>query len=59
VRGVRGKSRKRKAEPDDPAQSARFIEAAKSLGVDESGEAFKRALDAVLPRKVARKKRKA
>jgi len=58
VRGVKGKRPKRKTEPDDPVQSARFIEAAKSLGVDESGKAFKRALDAVLPKKTGRKKTK-
>jgi len=51
VRGVKGKSRRRKAKPDDPVQSARFVEAAKQLGVDESGEAFKRALNTLLPPK--------
>lgn len=30
--------------PDDAEQSARFVEKAKELGVDESGEAFDRAL---------------
>lgn len=40
--GERGKRRKRrpKGKPDNPAQSKRFIEAAKALGVDESGKAF-------------------
>ena len=33
------------------AQSERFIELAKSLGADESGKDFKRALDALVPRK--------
>jgi len=28
---------------DNPTQSKRFIEAAKKLGVDESGEAFSKA----------------
>lgn len=38
--------------------TARFIGSAKQLGVDESGEAFKRALDTLLPPKGrARKKR--
>jgi len=44
------KKRKPKTEPDNPAQSARFIEGAKALGADESGQAFKRAVDAILPR---------
>ena len=34
----------------DPAQSARFLEMAKKLEVDESGAAFDRALDAVVPK---------
>jgi hypothetical protein len=48
--GERGKrkKRKRKGGPDNPAQSKRFIEAAKRLGVDESGEAFHKALRGVL-----------
>ena len=51
--GERGKRRKRKpkGKPDNPAQSKRFIEAAKALGVDESGEAFKRAMDKLVPKK--------
>jgi hypothetical protein len=35
----------------DPAQSARFIEAARQAGVDETGDAFERAFD-----KIARQK---
>jgi hypothetical protein len=50
------KSRKQKTEPDDPVQSARFIESAKALGVDETGAAFKRALDTLLPKKRAKKR---
>jgi hypothetical protein len=50
VRGAKGKKRKRKAKPkakpDNPAQSARFIEAAKSLGI-KTGEAFERAMNAL------------
>jgi hypothetical protein len=45
------KKRKRKGGPDNPAQSRRFIEAAKALGVDESGEAFRNVLDKVVPKK--------
>jgi hypothetical protein len=49
----RGKRRKRrpKGKPDNPAQSKRFIEAAKKLGVDESGEAFSKALNKLVPKK--------
>jgi hypothetical protein len=35
--------------PDNPAQSKRFVEAAKELGVDP--DAFKRALDKIAPKK--------
>jgi hypothetical protein len=50
---------KKKSQPirtKDPAQSARFLATAKSLEVDESGEAFERALSVVVPKKDARKK---
>lgn len=40
--------RRRKGGPDNPAQSKRFIEAAKALGVDESGEAFRKAMRGLL-----------
>jgi hypothetical protein len=43
-RGAKGK-------PDNPAQSARFIKAAKELGVDESGKAFEEVM-----RKLAKRK---
>lgn len=48
--GEKGKRRKRsrKVKPDDPAQSKRFVEAAKALGVDEDGETFNRVMDAIL-----------
>jgi hypothetical protein len=36
---------------DNPAQSKRFIEAAKALGVDESGQTFKRALNKLIQKK--------
>jgi len=51
ARGVKGKRRKPKGKRDNPAQSAKFIKAAKALGVDESGEAFKRALDKLVQKK--------
>src|SRR5690349_23535959 len=44
------KKRKRKGtRTTDPAQSARFLEMAKKLEVDESGKAFEPALGAVIP----------
>ena len=46
----RGK-RRPKGKPDNPAQSKRLIEAAKRLGVDESGEAFSKALNKIVPKK--------
>jgi hypothetical protein len=42
------KKRKRKGRPDNPAQSKRFIEEARKLGVDESGEDFRKAMDNLL-----------
>lgn len=48
---------KRKSEKsiqsDDPEQSKRFEETARELGVDETGEPFKQAVDAVVPTKPA------
>ncbi len=58
ARGVKGKRRKRKTEPDNKAQSERFIKAAKELGADESGQAFERAMDSLLRQKPAGMKRK-
>jgi hypothetical protein len=49
VRGVKGK--KRKPKPDNPAQSARFMEAAKALGLDPKGKEFEKAMDKLLPKK--------
>ena len=39
---------KPKPKPDDPAQSARFIEAAKRAEVDELGEKFDKAFKKVV-----------
>jgi hypothetical protein len=39
---------KPKPQPDDPAQSKRFTDAAKGAGVDESGEAFDKAFKKVV-----------
>ena len=40
-----------KGKTTDPAQSARFIEAARLAGVDETGEAFERAFARIAPPK--------
>jgi hypothetical protein len=50
----KGKKRKPKGSPDNPEQSRRFIESAKKLGVDESGEDFQKAMDALLKPKPKR-----
>jgi hypothetical protein len=48
--GEKGKRRKQKpkGKPDNPAQSKRFIEAARELGVDTSSEAFERVMRSLL-----------
>jgi uncharacterized membrane protein len=35
--------------PDDPEQSRRFIEAARQIEADETGEAFRRAFEKIVP----------
>ena len=37
------------AKKDQKAQSKRFVEKAKELGADESGEAFERAMTTIAP----------
>ena len=37
--------------PDDPEQSKRFVEAAREIEADESGEAFRRAFEKIVPPK--------
>lgn len=44
------KKRSRSTRTTDPAQSARFLETAKKLEADESGEAFSRAVDVLIPK---------
>ena len=39
---------KRRAQADDPEQSARFIEAARKLGIEEVGKDYERALERIL-----------
>ncbi len=45
----------RTPKPDDPEQSKRFIEAARELGCDESGEAMECAFAKAVPPKVPEK----
>ena len=49
--------RKPKPRPDDPAQSKRFIEAAREYGTDETGEAFERAFDKVARQRIEPQKK--
>ena len=42
---------KAKSEPDDKAQKERFIEKARELEADDSGEEFERAFKKVVPPK--------
>ena len=35
--------------PDDPDQSKRFIDAARQIEADETGEAFRRAFEKIVP----------
>jgi hypothetical protein len=46
---------KRKPKADDPAQFARFKEAAKEVGLEKTGDALERAFSRVVPEKRARK----
>jgi hypothetical protein len=49
VRAAKPKSPKKAAKPkfDDKAQSERFAEAARELGIEETGETFERAFGKV------------
>jgi hypothetical protein len=42
----------KKPPPDDPKQSARFVETAKGLGANTSGAEFKRAFKKIVPKKI-------
>jgi hypothetical protein len=44
-------TRKKRPEPDDKEQSARFIETAKRLGADKSKEAFEEAIIKIVKKK--------
>jgi|GEM_PF-2173343 len=45
------KKRKRRIKPDNPAQSARFIESAKRLGLGDSDADFQRAVGSIVRKK--------
>jgi hypothetical protein len=45
------RKRKRTTKPDNPAQSARFVAAAKRAGLGGKGDEFERAMDKLAPRK--------
>lgn len=47
--------RKKPPDPNEKPQKERFIEAAKKLGVDESGEEFEKAFKKIVPPKKAAK----
>ena len=51
ARKARTKSPKGRATDEDKEQSARFIETARQLDVDQGAEQFERAINAILPRK--------
>jgi hypothetical protein len=41
----------RDSKPDDPEQSKRFVETAREIEADETGEAFRRAFEKIVPPK--------
>jgi hypothetical protein len=41
-----------KPPPDDPKQSARFVETAKKLDVESGGKAFARVFKKIVPKKI-------
>jgi hypothetical protein len=45
---AKGRKRRCKVKPDNPAQSRCFVEAARALGADADGETFNRVMDALL-----------
>ncbi|HXM18335.1 MAG TPA: hypothetical protein VN934_05940 [Candidatus Tumulicola sp.] len=47
--------RRRKAKTGDMAQARRFIDKAKELGCDESGESFEQAFKKIVPPKRSKK----
>lgn len=50
----KGKRKKKPPKRDNPAQSRKFIEAAKAMGVDEDGVTFSKVMDNLLKPKKGR-----
>jgi hypothetical protein len=48
---IPNKMPKQASKCDDPEQSKRFIETAREIGADESGEEFRKALKKIAPPK--------
>lgn len=46
-----GKRKRGITNSDDPEQSKRFIDMAREIGADESGEAFDRAIDKIMSKR--------
>jgi len=44
-------TKRRVPKPDDPEQSRRFVKAARQIEADETGEAFRRAFEKIVPPK--------
>lgn len=49
MRSLGGRGKLNKPKPDDAKQSQRFVETARKLDVDESGDTFNRAIQAIAP----------
>jgi hypothetical protein len=41
----------RPPKPDNPEQSKRFVDTARQIEADETGEAFRRAFEKIVPRR--------
>jgi hypothetical protein len=52
----RAKPKRKSRKNTDKEQSERFIEAARAIGVDETGKEFDRALKRLVPARKARQK---
>jgi hypothetical protein len=50
-------AKKERPPPDDPEQSARFVETAKAVGAD-SARSFAKAVGAIVPKKNRKRRRK-
>jgi hypothetical protein len=48
----------KKPPPDDPKQSKRFVETAKALDVEARAKDFRKAFNAIIPKRKSRKETK-